>query len=233
MTNEEIFERYRYQIEEYLLEQEPPEQDPTGDSHMTAMSYFGAWLIRYMTRLRMLNGYWGRLRDRIGPTALLANNRVIDAADSDAPDWDEKAVEMLGMCLAGNAQAGTVDVDDLSTPHAYGPSLRRLWLEGRRRGDADGWSRIGEWARSRPDAWTREVGATQGTAELERALARSVAWSLADDPECPWLADVDGQRWRVRLNDFPDEPMYGLAIENKCVGNFHDWPETWIRPAIE
>ena len=233
MTNEEIFERYRHQIERDLCEQEPPEQDPAGDSHMTAMSYFGAWLSRYMTRRRMVNGEWGRLRDQVGPAALLAKNRAVDAAESDAPDWDEKAAEMLGMCLEGNELAGTVDVGNLSKPHAYGPSLRRLWLEGRRRGDSDGWSRIGEWARSRSQAWTREDGAAQATADLRRALARPIEWKLADDSERPWMADVDGRRWSARLNDFPDEPMYGLIIDDKPVGNFHDWPDTWIRGEIQ
>lgn len=36
---------------------------------------------------------------------------------------------------------------------------------------------------------------------------------------------MDGQSWRVRLNDFPDELMYGLVIGDELVGNFHDWPE--------
>lgn len=231
MTNEEIFERYRYEIERELVEQEPPEEDSTGDTHLTAMSFFGAWLTRYMTRLRMINGFWGRLRDQIGVEALLASNRVCDAAEGDAPDWDEKAVEMLSMCLKNNGLAGTVDVGDFSEPHAYGPSLRSLWLEGRGRGDADGWHRIGEWARSHPAACTREENAAQSTEQLRPALARTVGWKLAGDSQRPWMADVDGQRWSVRLNDFPDEPMYGLIINGKPIGDFHDWPDTWIRPA--
>jgi uncharacterized protein YjaG (DUF416 family) len=231
VTNAEIFERYRDQVERHLVEQEPPEEDPAGDSHMTAMSYFGAWLSRYMTRLRMVNGEWGRLRDQVGAAALLAKNRAADAAVGDAPDWDEKAEEMLGMCLKNNERAGTVDVGDLVKPHAYGPSLRSLWLEGRRRGNADGWRRIGEWARSRPQSWTREESAAQSTEDLRRALTRQVEWNLAGDPKRPWMIDVDGQRWMVCLNDFPDEPMYGLIIDGRRVGDFHDWPDTWIRPA--
>lgn len=233
MTNEEIHERYRHAIERNLVEQHPPEEDSTGDSHLTAMSFFGAWLTRYMTRLRMINGFWGRLRDQVGVEVLLANNRVIDAAESDEPDWDEKASEMLAMCLAGNERAGTVDVGDLFEPHAYGPSLRNLWLKGRRRGDPDGWRQIGEWARSRPHMWTLKEVAAQSTEDLRRALARRVEWKLAGDPQRPWMADVGGQRWSVCVNDFPDKPMYGLIIDGKRVGDFHDWPDTWIRSAIQ
>ena len=42
-------------------------------------------------------------------------------------------------------------------------------------------------------------------------------------------AQVDGEVWRVRLNDFPDDLMYSLLIDGQVVGSFHDWPETWSR----
>ena len=60
-------------------------------------------------------------------------------------------------------------------------------------------------------------------------LAREVAWSPTGDPGAPWAADVEGARWRVRLNDFPDEIMYTLLVNDAAAGNFHDWPERWRR----
>jgi hypothetical protein len=40
---------------------------------------------------------------------------------------------------------------------------------------------------------------------------------------------VDGNSWRVRVNDFPDELMYSLMIGSDNAGDFQDWPETWQR----
>jgi hypothetical protein len=67
------------------------------------------------------------------------------------------------------------------------------------------------------------------TPELAELLTRQLTWQATDDPDHPWTTDVDGQRWEVRINDFPDELMYGLIIAGECVGDFHDWPETWSR----
>ena len=42
-------------------------------------------------------------------------------------------------------------------------------------------------------------------------------------------AEADGEAWRVRLNDFPDEPMYRLFVGDQSVADFHDWPKPWHR----
>jgi hypothetical protein len=41
--------------------------------------------------------------------------------------------------------------------------------------------------------------------------------------------EVDGNSWRVRINDFPDELTYNLMIGSENAGDFHDWPGTWQR----
>ena len=230
MSNADARARYRREVERALSEQAPPQKDAGGDPHRTALSYFGAWLARYMVRKQTVDGSRGALRDRIGIQALLTRNRVGDAVEREVPDWDEEAAEMLGMCLKNNALAGTVDADDLFAPHAYGPSLRRLWIDARRRGDPDGWHRIGEWARTRPPERAQD-GGTDTPEPVQRALERAVTWTRTGAPRSPWEATVEGERWTIGLGDFPDAPLYGLVIGGTRIGPVHDWPDTWIRPA--
>ena len=45
-----------------------------------------------------------------------------------------------------------------------------------------------------------------------------------------YVAEVDGERWTIRLGDFPDEPLYALAIDGVEVLRFDDWPPLWARP---
>ena len=35
----------------------------------------------------------------------------------------------------------------------------------------------------------------------------------------PWQTEVDGNTWQVRLNDFPDEPMYTLLSGGQALGS--------------
>jgi hypothetical protein len=47
------------------------------------------------------------------------------------------------------------------------------------------------------------------------------------DVEHPWSTRVDREIWRVRLNDFPDDYMYTLLIDDRDASSFLDWPQTW------
>lgn len=61
-------------------------------------------------------------------------------------------------------------------------------------------------------------------------LDRRVSWrSRPQDPEHPFEAEVDGERWLIRLGDFPEEPLYTLLIDGEAVLTFDDWPATWRR----
>jgi hypothetical protein len=60
-------------------------------------------------------------------------------------------------------------------------------------------------------------------------LEQEGRWRDDGDPDHPWTASVAGASWRVRLNDFPDEPMYGLMAGDRHLGDFHDWPQPWHR----
>ncbi len=43
------------------------------------------------------------------------------------------------------------------------------------------------------------------------------------------MSEIVEMTWQVRLNDFPDEPMYTLLIGGQALGEFHDWPGEWER----
>jgi hypothetical protein len=93
----------------------------------------------------------------------------------------------------------------------------------------DAWNHIDAWARHRPKAWD-QVQPMQGPAgPLQDAMSRSVAWKTTNELDYPWEATVEGKRWQVRINDFPDEVMYSLLIDGKKIDDFHDWPPGWER----
>jgi hypothetical protein len=138
--------------------------------------------------------------------------------------------------LQNNSRLNVLDAGSVETPHAYGPSMRRLWLEGRRVGqaDTDGWKNIRAWASHRPPVWEvedrrKKKGLTHTAPDLGNKLTRAISWKATADPLYPWAAEVDGISWRIRINDFPDELMYSLVIGDENAGDFHDWPETWQR----
>ncbi|MCA9558066.1 MAG: hypothetical protein KC583_05805 [Myxococcales bacterium] len=58
---------------------------------------------------------------------------------------------------------------------------------------------------------------------------RTVRWQATGDAEFPYRAEVDGQTWTVRVNDWPDdETVYSLLIEGEVAVDFDDWPaRTW------
>lgn len=60
---------------------------------------------------------------------------------------------------------------------------------------------------------------------------RSIAWQRSSRAEFPYLAEVDGQHWVVRVNDFPAEAMYTLLIDGAERADYDDWPAAWRRPA--
>ena len=236
LTNQTLFEQYRRMIESDLKGQAKFQAEPTPHPYLFALTYMGYWMARYSRRLQTINGSYGRVTDEQGQRALLARNRASDLEETDRLDWDAKVRETLEMCLKNNSQLKVLDAASVETPHTYGPSLRRLWLEGRRLGqsDLDGWKYVRAWAGHRPSAWENEdrrkkKGSSHQVSGLIDNLRRELSWSSTSDPFHPWATEVDGAIWRVRINDFPDELMYSLIIGNENAGDFHDWPETWQR----
>ncbi len=67
--------------------------------------------------------------------------------------------------------------------------------------------------------------------ESPRYDLQRVAWSETTDAEFPAEAWVGGQRWLIRINDWPDDPyMYTLLIDGREAMELESWPDRWIRP---
>lgn len=61
-------------------------------------------------------------------------------------------------------------------------------------------------------------------------LEEKVVWTQKKDPNYPYEAWFDGEKLVIRLNDFPDENLYTLIVNQKEVASFDDWPKQWTRP---
>ena len=57
-----------------------------------------------------------------------------------------------------------------------------------------------------------------------------VRWRRTEDGEWPFYAEVDGHALRVRVNDFPAEPLYSLFVDDEHLEDLDDWPPVWVKP---
>lgn len=85
-----------------------------------------------------------------------------------------------------------------------------------------------------------KFGVFQGTNDpaMEKAfkeiaatyLSASVRWEITGNSVFPFKADVNGQTWKIRINNFPDEPLNTLLIDDKPVITFDNLPKNWKLP---
>ena len=47
-----------------------------------------------------------------------------------------------------------------------------------------------------------------------------------------FLAEREASVWTIRINDFPEEPLYTLLVDGEEILHFDDWPHFWIRPKL-
>jgi hypothetical protein len=57
-----------------------------------------------------------------------------------------------------------------------------------------------------------------------------VTWEESDDVDYPFRATVGGEEWVIRINDFPEDPLYTLIIGGQAIVDLDDWPPSWRRP---
>ena len=58
---------------------------------------------------------------------------------------------------------------------------------------------------------------------------REIFWQKRDDVEFPYITTLEDKEMKIQLNDFPQESMYSLVIDEKVVCDFDDWPINWYR----
>jgi hypothetical protein len=66
--------------------------------------------------------------------------------------------------------------------------------------------------------------------KVKNYLEKKVDWQQGMSPLYPYVADFEGQKYLIRINDFPDESLYTLLVNDKEVVSFDDWPKHWSRP---
>ena len=75
----------------------------------------------------------------------------------------------------------------------------------------------------------RQLGRQWRQHAMDARTARVIAWSATGDGEYPWRTQIDGHETRIRINDFPAEPLYSVIIAEQSVGELEDWPESWVK----
>ena len=74
------------------------------------------------------------------------------------------------------------------------------------------------------------MATAQPAPDFRSLLATSISWIATGDLDTPWHAFLFGHSLAVRMNDFPDEALYALIVDDQVVAAFDDWPSVWERP---
>lgn len=65
-------------------------------------------------------------------------------------------------------------------------------------------------------------------------LSEKIRWYRTSDVRFPFEANHKGEELRLRLNDFPAEPLYTLFVNGEELTDIEDFPENWkVRDKVE
>lgn len=65
----------------------------------------------------------------------------------------------------------------------------------------------------------------------EKLFKQHLVWQTGENALYPYKIFVDGSEYFIRLNDWPEEPMYSLLDSNrKLLANMDGWPRVWQKP---
>ena len=65
--------------------------------------------------------------------------------------------------------------------------------------------------------------------EPTQLVRTHIVWGETEDVAFPYEARLGSHHLRLRLNDFPDEPLFSLFIDEVHMADFDDWPPAWQR----
>jgi hypothetical protein len=60
--------------------------------------------------------------------------------------------------------------------------------------------------------------------------AMPLVWQPTGDGETPFSTKLGDRVLTIRVNDFPAEPLYTLAVDGEAVEDLDEWPEAWRKP---
>lgn len=66
-------------------------------------------------------------------------------------------------------------------------------------------------------------------ADISNVFKQNLVWVKTEDVDFPYETKVKDVLWQIRLNDFPEEPLYTLCIQGNPLFDFDDWPHNWQR----
>ncbi len=64
-------------------------------------------------------------------------------------------------------------------------------------------------------------------------FSRKITWQKSENAEFPYECDDYEEcencvgNMKIRINDFPAEPMYSLLVNDTVLCDFDDWPVLW------
>ena len=67
---------------------------------------------------------------------------------------------------------------------------------------------------------------------IEDLLNTKMHWFKYHDPEYPYKCYHGGNILKLRLNDFPAEPLYSLFVNDKFITDLESLPDCWTNDSF-
>lgn len=240
-TNVVAYDSYRQRVKKTWADAEAHPQLRALDVEFLLVQLVSSWSSRYLHRMHAIHRWTldnldPVLRDSFASHLLKRRNHRDNSSFTRIAGFSEEDIGVADqVCIA----SGNMDIKNFTEAPVYGKSFQRVLAE----------ALASEFSIDRPEqllnhfvdlsiapapVWARDDSRKAAAlplieAEVSRRLALRVQWNRTESLEIPWEAQVDEERWEVRLNDFPEEWMYSLLVNGEVLGDFHDWPRNWNR----